>query len=61
MADEVKERAKAFLKRILQIALISPPTFAAASLMLYSKVAEQKKEMVKMIMERNVSSSFYFH
>lgn len=54
LADTVKERVRAFLKKLLQLALISNPAFAAASLILYGKITEKHKDMVTMSVIKNV-------
>uniref|UniRef100_A0A7E4ZZH2 CBF domain-containing protein n=1 Tax=Panagrellus redivivus TaxID=6233 RepID=A0A7E4ZZH2_PANRE len=47
LTDPVPERAKAFMKRVLQIALVSPPAFAAAAVLMYARVAQQKSGLVR--------------
>ena len=54
LADDVTERAKAFLKRVLQLALCNPPAFATAALLLYFKVSQQRKGIVKLTKKANV-------
>jgi ribosome biogenesis protein MAK21 len=48
LSDESNERVKAFLKRMLQLALCNPPAFATAALLLYFKVSQQKQGIIKL-------------
>lgn len=60
MADEIKERVKAFLKRILQIALSSTAAFAGASLLMYSRVIQSKgQDLMILTIEKPVSFGFH--
>lgn len=60
IADEINGRVKAFLKRILQIALSSTPAFAGAALLLYNRVVQSKgNNLIKLIIEKPVSLMFF--
>lgn len=54
LSDESVERVKAFLKRMLQLALSNSPAFATAALLLYFKVSQKKEGIVKLTKKANV-------
>ncbi|CAD5232531.1 unnamed protein product [Bursaphelenchus xylophilus] len=47
--DPVEERVRAFIKRLLQLALINTPAFAAAVLLLYNALLTEKPQLIQLV------------
>ncbi|CAD5223382.1 unnamed protein product [Bursaphelenchus okinawaensis] len=48
-ADPVEDRVRAFIKRLLQLALINTPAFAAAVLLLYNSLLNDRPQLIQLV------------